>query len=255
MFGDVSSFLSTFWVIFSFSFLVALTGAMSPGPLLTYTIIKTVKTRRRGYLTGLWVIIGHAVLEMGIVLLLLLGFSFVLKNAIVVRIIGVVGGLVLIYFGYSIVRDVYFGNIPTDFLDQSLPETDPAQHGNPESDPPDSKTDPLENKGLENPIIGGIIVSMSNPYWWVWWATIGFAFMVQFDISLEKWPRLVAFYLGHEAGDLAWYLFVSTLAFYGMRHLNRRAYYGILGLCGVFLILFGLYLGISPFISGIRSGF
>ncbi|MFC1489381.1 LysE family transporter [Thermodesulfobacteriota bacterium] len=255
MSGDISNFFSTFWVIFSFSFLVALTGAMSPGPLLTYTIIKSVKTSKRGYLTGLWVIIGHAILEMGIIVLLLLGFSFVLKNVIIVRVIGVVGGLVLVYFGYSIVRDVYFGNIPTDFLDQSRPETDSETHGNSESDPAGSQPDPLENKGLENPIIGGIIVSMSNPYWWVWWATIGFAFMIQFDISFKKWPRLVAFFLGHEAGDLIWYLFVSTLAFFGMRHLNKRAYYGILGLCGVFLILFGLYLGMSPFISDIRSGF
>jgi hypothetical protein len=37
---------------------------------------------------------------------------------------------------------------------------------------------PKTNKGLDNPIIGGIVVSMSNPYLWVWWATIGFAFMV-----------------------------------------------------------------------------
>jgi len=250
MSGEISSFFSTFWVIFSFSFLVALTGAMSPGPLLTYTIIKSVKTSKRGYLTGLWVIIGHAILEMGVVALLLMGFSFVLKNLIVVRIIGIVGGLVLIYFGYAIVRDVYLGNIPTDFLDQSLPEADPDQQGNSESDPAGDKPGLLENKGIENPIIGGIIVSISNPYWWVWWATIGFAFMIQFDISIKKWPRLLAFFLGHEAGDLVWYLFVSTLAFFGMKHLNKRAYYGILGLCGLFLILFGLYLGISPFISG-----
>ena len=75
MLNELVSFISAFWVIFSFSFLVALTGAMAPGPLLTYTIIKSVKTRKRGYLMGLWIIIGHAFLEMGIIILLLLGFS------------------------------------------------------------------------------------------------------------------------------------------------------------------------------------
>ncbi|MDH4203989.1 MAG: LysE family translocator [Desulfobacteraceae bacterium] len=235
MFNGFINFLSEFWLIFSFSFLVALTGAMSPGPLLTYTIIKSAKTNRRGYLMGLWIITGHAILEMGIIILLLLGFSFVLKNIAVVRIIGVSGGLILILFGASIIRDIVNGNISTNFLNsRDELNKDPGL---------------IENKGIENPIIGGIMVSMSNPYWWVWWATIGFAFMIQFNISFKKWPKLLAFFLGHEAGDLIWYLLVSTLAFFGLRHMNRKAYYGILMFCALFMVLFGIYLGISPFLK------
>jgi threonine/homoserine/homoserine lactone efflux protein len=212
---------------------VALTGAMSPGPLLTYTIIKSVQTSKRGYLMGLWIIIGHAILELGIIILLLLGFSFILKNIIVIRIVGIVGGLILVFFGLSIVRDVYFGNISVDFLNS--PDTQNHEAASSIS------------RGLENPVIGGIVVSMSNPYWWVWWATIGLAFMIQFDISFRQWPKLVAFFLGHEAGDLIWYLIVSTLSFFGLRHLNKKAYYGILVFCAIFMIIFGIYLGISPF--------
>jgi len=235
MFNGFINFLSEFWLIFSFSFLVALTGAMSPGPLLTYTIIKSAKTNRRGYLMGLWIITGHAILEMGIIILLLLGFSFVLKNITVVRIIGVSGGLILILFGASIIRDIIKGNISTNFLNSR--------------DELNKDPELIENKGIENPIFGGIMVSMSNPYWWVWWATIGFAFMIQFNISFEKWPKLIAFFLGHEAGDLIWYLLVSTLAFFGLRHMNRKAYYGILMFCALFMVLFGIYLGISPFLK------
>ena len=235
MFNGFINILSEFWLIFSFSFLVALTGAMSPGPLLTYTIIKSAQTNRRGYLMGLWIITGHAILEMGIIILLLFGFSFVLKNIAVVRIIGVSGGLILILFGASIIRDIFNGNISTNFLNSrdELNE-DPGL---------------IENKGIENPVIGGIMVSMSNPYWWVWWATIGFAFMIQFNISFKTWPKLLAFFLGHEAGDLIWYLLVSTLAFFGLRHMNRKAYYGILMFCALFMVLFGIYLGISPFLK------
>jgi len=208
---------------------------MSPGPLLTYTIIKSAKTNRRGYLMGLWIITGHAILEMGIIILLLFGFSFVLKNIAVVRIIGVSGGLILILFGASIIRDIFNGNISTNFLNsRDEPNKDPGL---------------TENKGIENPVIGGIMVSMSNPYWWIWWATIGFAFMIQFNISFKKWPKLLAFFLGHEAGDLIWYLLVSTLAFFGLRHMNRKAYYGILICCALFMVLFGIYLGISPFLK------
>jgi threonine/homoserine/homoserine lactone efflux protein len=206
---------------------------MSPGPLLTYTIIKSVQTSKRGYLMGLWIIIGHAILELGIIILLLLGFSFILKNIIVIRIVGIVGGLILVFFGLSIVRDVYFGNISVDFLNSPDMQNHEAASS--------------ISRGLENPVIGGIVVSMSNPYWWVWWATIGLAFMIQFDISFRQWPKLVAFFLGHEAGDLIWYLIVSTLSFFGLRHLNKKAYYGILVFCAIFMIIFGIYLGISPF--------
>ena len=234
MINESAGFFSTFWLIFSFSFLVALTGAMAPGPLLTYTIIQSVKTGRRGYLMGAWVIIGHAMLEMCIILLLLLGFSFVIKNLVVVRVIGVTGGILLVWFGVGIIRNVYTGNIPTSFLDpDKLPENRPVE---------------AKRKGLDNPVLGGALVSMSNPYWWVWWATIGFAFMLQFDISLQKWPRLIAFFAGHEAGDLAWYLIVSMLAFFGIRNLDKKAYFGILVFCGVIMILFGVYLGTSTFL-------
>lgn len=108
-------------------------------------------------------------------------------------------------------------------------------------------SDLSEKTALKNPVLGGFVVSMSNPYWWIWWATIGFAFMLQFEVSFKHWPRLLSFFLGHEAGDLAWYLLVSTLAYFGLRYLNKKAYYAILACCAVFMILFGLYLGVSPF--------
>ncbi|MDO9566259.1 MAG: LysE family transporter [Candidatus Desulfaltia sp.] len=239
MLSEVTNTISSLWVIFSFSFLVALTGAMAPGPLLTYTIIKSVQSGRRGYLMGLWIITGHAILEMAIIIFLLFGFSFVLQNTIVVRTIGVAGGALLVYFGLSIIRNVHRGNISTSFLNP-VNKTDHE---------PQKKaySSAKANKGLDNPIVGGLIVSMSNPYWWVWWATIGFAFMIQFDISFRQWPKLLAFFAGHEAGDLICYLFVSILSCFGLRYLNKKIYYGILVCCGIFMVLFGIYMGISPF--------
>ena len=240
MANELINIISSFWIIFSFSFLVALTGAMAPGPLLTYTIIKSVQSGKRGYLMGLWIIIGHAMLEIVIIIFLLLGFSFVLQNIIVVRTIGIAGGALLIYFGLSIIRNVHKNNIPTYFLN-SFNKSDHESQKHAHSSP---KT----NKALNNPIVGGLVVSMSNPYLWVWWATIGFAFMIQFDVSFKEWPRLLAFFVGHEAGDLAWYLFVSILSFFGLRYFSRKMYCGILVCCGIFMILFGIYMSISPFV-------
>ena len=44
--------------------------------------------------------------------------------------------------------------------------------------------------------VGGVLVSMSNPYWWIWWATVGSAFMVQYRIGWGTWPLLAAFFAG-----------------------------------------------------------
>ena len=230
--------MTTFWTIFSLSFMVALTGAISPGPLLTYTIVKSVQTKKRGYLTGIWVIAGHALLEAGIIIFLLLGFSFILKNVIIIRIIGTVGGIILIFFGLSILKNIYKNNIRADFLNNFEPEA----NGN------ENKNSSGGNK-ISNPVIGGFLVSMSNPYWWIWWVTIGLAFIVQFEISFGQWLKLAAFFLGHEAGDLVWYLLVSVLSSWGAHRINKKTYYGILAVCGLFMILFGIYLGVSPFMT------
>lgn len=226
---------SGIWGVFSFSFLVALTGAMSPGPLLTYTIVRTASGGRRGYWMGAWIILGHALLEMAIIILMLLGFSFIFKNTLVMRTIGVIGGAVLVLFGISIIKSIWRGEIATDFIQ------------NPEKTGTAAKTE--KPQMFSNPVVGGIFVSMSNPYWWVWWATIGFAFMIQFEVSFNDWTKLLAFFIGHEAGDLAWYLIVSFLTYFSLRRFNRKVYYSILFVCGLFMTLFGVYLGVSPFMQ------
>ena len=182
---------------------------------------------------GLWIVIGHAILEFVLICILLLGFAIYLRQLIILKIIGVLGCGLLMYFGVSIILDVKKNRISTDFLNKSS----------------DTSFKEL-SKGLENPIIGGVIVSMSNPYWWVWWALVGFAFMLKYNISFTNIPGLLAFFLGHEMGDLIWYFFVSVLVSIGKRAINKKIYYAILLLCGLFMIGFGLYLGISPFIPG-----
>jgi len=228
---------TSFLTIAALSFAVALTGAMAPGPLLTYTIIQSAQSRQRGYLMGLWIIAGHAAIEAAIIVLLMAGFSFVLNSPPAVKVIGVAGGTMLVWFGISVIRDIYRRRLP-GALNGKAKEVAPAL---------EAKT-PLRRRLLKNPVSGGALVSMANPYWWVWWATIGLAFMTEFEISFANPAGFAAFFLGHEAGDLAWYLVVSTLAFWGVQKLNPKVYAGMLTCCGLFMVGFGVYLGLSPFI-------
>ncbi len=49
-----------FWALLVLSFLTALTGALSPGPLFTFTIEKSLACGRRGWSVGFLAILGHA---------------------------------------------------------------------------------------------------------------------------------------------------------------------------------------------------
>ena len=195
---------------------------------------------------GFWIIFGHAILEMGVILVFLAGFAYFFDSPIAIRIIGVIGGCLLVFFGVSLIIDLKKGKVPTDFLEKDKNQ----ELKNESKDSEQRKKEETDKSGIKfvkNPVMGGILVSMSNPYWWVWWATIGVAVMLQYNITFSNGIGIVAFFIGHESGDLSWYVIVSFMAFFGRRTFNKQIYYGILAICGLFMIGFGIYLGISPF--------
>lgn len=209
--------------IFFMSFLVALTGALSPGPLLTFTIFRSLKAKK-GYMVGLFISLGHATLEFILIIALLFGASIFLQNELILTIIGVIGSVLLIIFGILIILDLYYKS-----LDSSV-----------------GKMNEDDIKGFKgNSFLGGLIVSLSNPYWTLWWAVIGLGLMINYNISFQDPGNLVLFYLGHELGDLAWYWPISIFVYYSGRSLNKKVYSWILIICGIFMIGFGIYLGMN----------
>lgn len=209
--------------IFLVSFLVALTGALSPGPVLTFTIYRSLKSER-GYLAGLFITLGHATLEFALIIALLFGASFFLQNVIVYTTIGIVGGILLIIFGFMVIKDIY--DKPIDINLAEIKE---------------------ENiKGFTgNSFLGGIIVSLSNPFWTLWWAGIGLGLMISLNVSFQDPLGLVMFYLGHEMGDLIWFWPISIFVYAGGKTLNPKIYRWILIFCGAFMIFFGSYLALK----------
>ena len=90
-----------------------------------------------------------------------------------------------------------------------------------------------------HPVASGIVVSLANPYWTIWWATIGLGYLV---IGLRFGLVGVAvFFAGHILADLAWYTLVSVGIASGRGILPDRVYRGMLALCGVVLIGFGAW--------------
>ncbi len=222
-----------FFEIFLLSFLVALSGAMSPGPLLTYTIYKALQSKRRAYLIGILIWIGHAILEFILMLILLIGLSAFITDKSIIIIIGVLGGGILIFFGVNLLRDIWLKKIDLNFLTL-------------ENEIVEKQESTKEKIDLiQQPTLGGALVSMSNPYWWIWWAVIGLNFMTQFSVgllNLEFW----SFFLGHELGDFLWYVSIATMLGFTNKFLTKRIYLGIIIICSLFMISFGIYLAISP---------
>ncbi len=229
-----------FWALLVLSFLTALTGALSPGPLFTFTIEKSLACGRRGWSVGFLAILGHAAIE-GVVLAgLLLGMAAILNAPITLFIIGVAGGSVLVIFGILYLKDAISGKIAL-----GLQKMNPAcedqtsnlnQTGVSPQSTPDAKTYPLWKV-----IVGGIVVSMSNPYWWLWWATIGLNLVLTNLPSLGSGLGVTAFFVGHELGDLSWYVLISFLIFAGRTKINAKTYRVIILVCGVFMLVLGIY--------------
>ncbi|HHU86032.1 MAG TPA: LysE family transporter, partial [Peptococcaceae bacterium] len=89
--------------------------------------------------------------------------------------------------------------------------------------------------------------SVSNPYWTLWWATIGLGYIT---MSLKSgFSGLASFFTGHILADLTWYSLIAAAVAGGRKFMSERAYRGILILCGVFLVALGgyfLYFGLTP---------
>ena len=206
--------------IFLFSFLVALTGALSPGPLLTFTIYKSIK-QKRGYLAGIYIILGHATIELILIIVLLAGASLFFQNILFLTAIGIIGGILLVVYGLLVIRDVFKTNVTLEFENSQY-------------------------KGFKgNSYLGGIVVSLSNPYWEFWWAVIGLGFLVSYNINFSNPIGLLLFFLGHELGDAVFYLPISTIAYFGGKSLNPKIFKYILLACGAFMIIFGIYLALN----------
>jgi len=193
--------------------LVGFTGAMMPGPVTTLVVTETAK---RGFIAGPLITIGHVLLELAMVVALFFGLGDLLKQNFVAGAIGILGGLFLLWMGFDIVRSAYLGQVSLNTMQRG--GTAPSS---------------------TNPIVAGMLTSIANPYWILWWATVGAASLVSFRAFGV--PGLIAFYIGHTMADWVWNNFVAFVVATGRRAMNDRIYRGVLVVCGVFLIGLSFY--------------
>jgi threonine/homoserine/homoserine lactone efflux protein len=199
----------SFLTLFFTSFVVAFSGAMMPGPLMTATISESAI---RGPWVGPKMIAGHALLEIVLLVALFFGLEPLFKQELFFMIVSLVGGGIMIWMATGMFR-----SIPTLEI----------------------KTDATSSKRT-NLYLTGILMSLANPYWIIWWATIGLGYVM---ISKSQGIAGVAFFfLGHIMGDLVWYSAISFAVGKGRQFFSNRTYKILVGGCAVFLFGFAAWL-------------
>jgi threonine/homoserine/homoserine lactone efflux protein len=194
---------------------ISLTGVMMPGPMFAVTVAKSYKSASAGPLVAL----GHGFVEIPLMLLIYLGMAAFLENDLVKFSLGFAGGGVLIYLGVNMFK---------------------------------ARLKAMEGRGLPyNPIIVGIFTSIFNPFFLVWWATVG-AMLIAKSLTFGS----IGFGLlipAHWLCDLGWLSFVS-LVVYKTKHLwGSRVQRAIFAICSLILICFGLWFIISALGSALSN--
>lgn len=200
-----------FGIIFATSFTVALSGALMPGPLFTVCVADSA---RRGFSTGPLLILGHAILELALVAAVLLGLGPVLKQPAVMGGTALLGGLILLWMGAGMLRGAGAMTLAVS-------------------------AESSGSSGAGSLIVTGVLASLSNPYWILWWATIGLGYLtsgMKYGIT-----GVAVFFVGHISADFAWYAAISGSISRGRALFNDRVYRAVIRVCGVVLLLFAVW--------------
>jgi len=209
---------ATLPLIFSTAFIVALSGALMPGPLLAITISESA---RRGFWAGPRLMAGHAILELGLIAILVTGLRVFLEHELVEPVVGLVGGIILLGIGLTTLATVRRRIV--------IPTAGEAGR----------------DTGRTS-VLTGIVGSISNPYWLIWWVTIGTTYLL-WSLSLGVWG-VATFFTGHILADIVWYCTVAFVIASGRKWFNDRVYRGLLAFCGLALLAVGGYFLVSAIV-------
>lgn len=180
--------------------IISASGALTPGPL---TAAAAAIGARKGWIGGFFVSLGHMIVELPLVILIAFGlFSSLNENLL--KFLSILGGIMLLIFAYlTAISSVKFEKREID----------------------------------RSPILIGIIFTALNPFFLVWWATVGAALVAE-SIILYSNSGILILYTSHVWLDFAWLTFVAGISSFSSRILT--IYRAFLMFLAVFVALFGI---------------
>ena len=188
---------------------ISLSGVMMPGPMFAVTLAKSY----RSPWAGAQISLGHAIIEVPLILLIYFGLAQFFENNIVRLVLSILGGGMIIWLGINMFR--VRAKIVQEGRD--LPY---------------------------NAFTAGILTSGFNPFFLLWWATIGSLLIMKFldfgTTGLSRTTGLIVFILVHWLCDLAWLSFVSILIYRTKSLWSRKFQEGLFITCSLLLVGFGV---------------
>jgi len=202
-------------VVFMFLFLlsvavISLSGVMMPGPVFAVTLARSYKSR----FAGMQVALGHALVEIPLMLLIYYGFAAFFQGELVQKVLYLVGGAVLVWLGIGTFR----------------------------------ARGKMVEKGRDSPhksVVAGAVTTAFNPFFVLWWATVGsMLIMKSLNFGLTGF---ILFAVVHLLCDFGWLSFVSVLGYRTKSMWGGRFREGLLIASGALLIGFGSWFLSSGF--------
>lgn len=206
-------------------FVLSLTGALAPGPLSAAVIQQASK---RGRLHGILPMVGHAIVEIGIIGAIMLSVNALTLTPFIVDILMGFGGVIIILFGLLALRDYKYDN-----SDSSLVK----------------KQEISAITALEA-TTQGALVSIFSPYFLLWWFGAGLSFIsiLMVDLQMNIGTVFIAgvlIYFTHISTDLIFGAFLSIGATYGSEKAQVESKAGRLNLVNIGIGFFQVVLGLS----------
>jgi len=189
-------------------FVISLSGALMPGPVFATVLTKSCKSPWAGAQASL----GHAVIEVPLILLISWGAASFFDHAAVKFILGVAGGAMVVWMGIGMFRARKV--IASEQKDRSY-----------------------------NAFTAGLMLSAGNPFFILWWATVG-ALLISKAAEFGA-GGLWALILTHWLTDLIWLSIVSWIVFKTHRLWAPAFQTAVFTLCSLLLIGFGGWFMIS----------
>lgn len=177
---------------------------MQPGPVTATAIAVGGRNRYAGTLLAL----GHAIVEFPLMILIMLGIAKVFELREFQIVVGLAGGIVLLVMAAKMLISLK------------------------------AKEGYQEENVRDRPILAGIILSASNPYFLLWWATIGLALATTAK-GFGIWA-FALFALVHWLTDCLWLQALSWASFKGSTVLGPGRQRIVLMICSLALLVFGL---------------
>ena len=186
--------------------IVSVSGVMAPGPLFAANVSYGLKG---GWKTGIKMAIGHTIVELPLVILLGIGVFSLEIFPEFRTIIAIFGAFTL--FGFAAMQ------IKTTLERKKEKETKPKQ----------------------GPIVTGILFSALNPFFIVWWITIGFK-LISDAMMIWAFAGILIVFVLHIWMDFAWLGITAFLASKSRKIISNRNYKIMMLGLSLTLIYFGI---------------